>query len=190
MDYGIAIAVIVLILVVYILLLISSVKRKSEKLPTIWLWSYTYIRMPVTILSLLGAIQLTENGVSPLVIIIFVGLIILYTINFLGLIRRTWWVYNLNWWVLIIECFVFPFVHLHSYIITPIVYVIFVGIGGFFWLLPNVIYFSKREFLFVKINKTLMRQCSICNANKPIQETETIDSGEDVCLDCLEQIRK
>ena len=115
-----------------------------------WLWFYTYIRLPLSILLSLNQL-ITAKDISLLVGLI--GLIILLICNFVGLSRRTAWGYKLNWYVLVIECLLFPFKPdlPPNYIeLTPLLYLAFAGLCALVWFLPNLIYFKKRKGLFIK----------------------------------------
>ena len=74
----------------------------------------------------------------------------------MGLIKRKWWGYKLNWWVLILDCFVGGYFIFTPPTPTPFnAYVFLIGIGifGFVWFLPNAIYFTKRRYLFIPEEK-------------------------------------
>ena len=124
------------------------VKYISKK----WLWFYTYIRLPLSILLSLNQL-ITAKDISFLVGLIGMGLIILLICNYVGLSRRTAWGYKLNWYVLVIECLLFPFEPdlPPNYIeLTPLLYLALAGLCFLIWFYPNLIYFTKRRDLFIQ----------------------------------------
>ena len=126
----------------------------DKKLRTGWLWFYTYVRTPLSIFFLFGALYDLDRSPEKfdkqfllVMQIVCVGFMILYLCNLIGLAARTLWGWNLNWWVLIAEGLVFPF---SGRIPCPdfLSYLLLLGTWGVLWFLPNAIYFSKRECLF------------------------------------------
>ena len=152
----------------YIIFLIYCAKSKTIKLTTGWLWFYTYIRMPLGIIFTLSSVLRTDWSILssmlptkyqiivPLAWLIGLGVIVLLIFNIVGLSGRKSWGYNLNWWVLIGECLLFPFSQeITFYKPTDFSgYLVLVGIVTFLWFLPNAIYFTKRRHLFISEDKT------------------------------------
>ena len=119
-----------------------------KNLGTKWLWFYTYIRMPLSVLTLLSSFP---GGLSTLAGLIYLGFVVLLICNFVGLSGRKAWGYKLNWCVLTIECLLFPFTLLDiTADFAPVAYLAYAGIFAFVWFLPNSIYFRKRKRLFIQ----------------------------------------
>lgn len=130
---------------------------KPAKLGIRWLRFYANIRLPLSIiLAFLGIFQVffalesgTQNPLLFLLLLGYVAFIALLIFTCLGLKARKWWGWNLNWWLLIIEVLVYPFIatvpayNFSEYLFSAVVF-------GLVWFLPNAIYFSKRECLFSK----------------------------------------
>ena len=120
-----------------------------------WLWFYTYIRMPSSCLVLLLPLYMCLCGVPSdlwelLRLLITLGLLALYTFNFIGLIKKRWWGYKLNWGVLVCDCVILAsifFVNKFS------VFLMGYAIAGLLWFILNAIYFKKRKHLFGKQEK-------------------------------------
>ena len=192
MSDAVLVVIGIAIVLAYIILLIFCARRKNKKLSTRWLWFYTYIRLPLgmllALLLLLGSIVQYDG--NPLKAIICTGIFLLYLSTYLGLSKREWWGWNLNWLFLILEVLLYPFalareVPFHN----STEYLIGVGLCAFWWFLPNLIYFQKRKCLFSKRIETPMRQCSICKEDKPAIEIEMIYLGEHICSDCMKKKR-
>lgn len=139
-----------------IIVLIYFAKRKSNKLSTRWLWFYTHIRLPVgAILFLCYIFTQTDlnriakaNPVFYLHHLVYLTLIILFIFTCFGLLYRTRWGWNLNWWLLIIEVLAYPCVLDPLAAFDLVVYLMLTGLYVVFWFFPNAIYFYKRQCLF------------------------------------------
>ena len=106
-----------------------------------WFTFYVYIRLPITmIVSFLLMLSIFSNPISG--IVGGIAFVIAVTL-FYGLKARDPWAYKMNFVILIVETVSISFAQ--SDIIGFILYLIVVGL---FWLLPNWIYFKKREYLF------------------------------------------
>ncbi len=116
---------------------------------TKWLWFYTYIRIPLSVLTLLSSFP---GGLSTLPGLIYLGFIVLLICNFVGLSGRKAWGYKLNWCVLGVECLLAPFGVISEGSfggqLDFLTYSVVLAIVILIWLVPNAIYFSKRKGLF------------------------------------------
>ena len=103
-----------------------------------WFYVYVYVRLPLTFL---GAV--TWVAVNPLLALF---LLLLHGCLFFGLHRRRLWGWQLNWCVLAVEALLYPLTLGLSddagMMLLPIV------ILSLVWVLPNAIYFKKRQHLF------------------------------------------
>ena len=106
---------------------------------TMWLWIYTYIRLPLGVVSILLQISLlTPFYKIYAVLTIFVVLVVA-----VGLHRRALWGWQFNWLLLTIEGTIMV---THS---GPSVGVSALGVViAALWVAPNAVYFLRRRFLF------------------------------------------
>ena len=161
---------IVAVVLAYIILLILFAKRKNKKLSTRWLWFYSHIRLPLgmlfTIMSFFSSMDVLSSNRSSFIsnrqynnsltilAIICIGYFLLLLFTWFGLSKRKRWGWYLNWLVLIVEVLSYPFSLLSLQSVAPFQncgeYLIGVGLGTFWWFLPNAIYFGKRKCLFSK----------------------------------------
>ena len=149
-------------------------KQGSEASPknvgTKWLWFYTYIGLPFSILLVImylgGLPTIVFDKLSSLPSHLVLGFIILLISTASGLRKRKLWAYVLNWLVLIVECLAFPFSQTSAYILEEwlaypfsqnisalfnfaLAYIFMAILFGLVWFLPNAMYFKKRKHLFI-----------------------------------------
>lgn len=120
----------------------EMIGEKEKGLPIKWLWFYTYISLPLTLIWSLISIffipDLTERVISLIIIIPFGILSILV---FIGIHKRRIWGWKLNWVLIAVELILFVFSVFSragtvSMGYTPL------------WVALNVMYFSRRRILF------------------------------------------
>ncbi len=148
---------------------------------TRWLWFYTYIGLPFSILLVImylgGLPTIVHDTLYSLPAYLVLGFIVLLLYTVSGLRKRKSWAYKLNWWVLIVEWLAFPFSQTAAYILEEwlgypfsqnisvlfnfaLAYIFLAMLFGLAWFLPNAIYFKKRWYLFDKQEKALRRMSS------------------------------
>jgi hypothetical protein len=124
---------------------------RSEPIPTKWLFFWTYIRLPLGILSHLGSwrfvreaatLDRLDYGVFGAVLgLLFPLLIILHIAVIVGLARRRLWGWKLNWIILTVESALIPWFYFET---------TFLGlVFALAWFAANFDYFRKRRYLFV-----------------------------------------
>ena len=120
--------------------------QSLDELSVKWLWFYTYIRIPLGILSMLASMPESGNLYDPRGIerSIALSAIAFSVLLFIGLHKRKLWGWRLNWVSLGLEVFLVPLGRTEN-IVT---YVIFVAALICVWFVPNAIYFEKRRHLF------------------------------------------
>ncbi len=122
-----------------------TIQQEKEK-SLLWFNFYVYFRLPagivVSIVSLFSAEVVTLLAALLALINIAVSGIL-----FWGLKERKLWAWKMNFAVLVFDTIVFPFAK-DADTVTIIELIVYVVIVGIFWLLPNWIYFKKREYLF------------------------------------------
>ena len=122
----------------------EMIGEKEKGLPIKWLWFYTYIRLPLTLIWSLISIffipDLTERVISLIIIIPFGILSILV---FIGIHKRRIWGWKLNWVLIAVESILFVFSR--SGTGSPMGYT---PLAALIWVALNVMYFSRRRILF------------------------------------------
>jgi len=124
-------------------------KAEADKhLPTRWLNFYVYFRIPVGIvLSVPSALALvasySDDPTSVLLILTLEALLVCFCVFlFVGLHRRRFWGWRLNWYSLVLDVVLNPLGK------GPAMYFLCLVVGALLWFLPNAIYFKKRRYLF------------------------------------------
>jgi hypothetical protein len=122
----------------------------KKPLPTAWLKFYTYVRLPLGALFLLGQI-LGEPGKSQESALQFVSLVDLcfVILVMIGLIRRAAWGWKLNNILIVLETLAYAYAQSQKQReLGPEFFFVMFLIWGLCWALPNGIYFWKRRHLF------------------------------------------
>ncbi len=106
---------------------------------TIWLWFYTYIRLPLGALAAISAVDRLQPNDSVFAWIAAVGAIAVAV----GLHRRTIWGWQLNWIFLLFESTNFI-----KMIAPSQTFFSAIAVVAVVWLAPNSVYFYRRRHLF------------------------------------------
>ena len=105
----------------------------------IWLWFYSYIRLPLGALTSIATVDRLHPTDSVLAWIVAIGAIAVA----IGLHRRAIWGWQLNWILLLFEStnFIKVIAPSQTFLAATVVVVVV-------WLAPNTVYFYRRRHLF------------------------------------------
>lgn len=123
----------------------------TSELKTNWLDFWIYVKLPLSVLSLLYELIQTKSSdlfLGELIVALPLAWLLIATL--LGLRRRRLSAWQSNWIVLALECLFYPFTRTYTGTqedrILATVFTFF--IYCLVWGLPNYVYFSKRRQLF------------------------------------------
>ncbi|MFW6035227.1 MAG: hypothetical protein ACOCRZ_03120 [Halothermotrichaceae bacterium] len=112
----------------------------------IWLWFYTYIRIPLGVI--FGIVSIINYIVSDISIHLNIPFVIIlmsvHLVVFFGIHKRKLWGWYSNWGLLAVEILYYSysgFSSLLNFFVRLLVLIIL-------WGVPNYFYFSKRKFVF------------------------------------------
>lgn len=131
-------------LLLFIGLIVYAVKRAQKdhsNLGMAWYSFYTNVRLPLSLV--FEIIYLINLKTVTQFLFIFVVMALQIT-TIIGLSKKKYWGWNVNLFLLFIECIAAPFITGKN----PAQIIVKLLIMTFFWFIPNYVYFKKRLNLF------------------------------------------